>query len=253
MNVSRSLPGFLILLIACSSRDTASQSASATTENGAGAAPSIRSIDASTDAPRIQVVNSVEIPAGPVLGRESTCARPGPHPAIQYVPQQVESFRIDIAPVTCDEWSSCVSAGRCQESARRDFCKYGRAVVSGLDAQDYCRWRNAELPSWAQWHRAVRADRRDGFPTGASWDAARACKRPTNPNSILKRCEYTSESGVVYAMENPNEAEWTRDVECIRGEKMRLAIHLTGNDLGQPALVQKRAEFRCVVATQPAP
>lgn len=257
MRMTKSVAGCLLVLVACSSRDASRQAPAGSGGEGSDGsgrpAPATHSFDAAPDAIRAEATSMVNVQAGPVFGRESTCGRRGPHPAVQHVRQEVAAFRIHVAPATCEQWASCVAAGGCQESPPREFCKYGRAVVSARDAAAYCAWQHAELPSWGQWHRAIRGDRRDDFPTGATWNASLACKRPTNPGSMMKRCEYVSEHGVEYAMENPNEAEWTRDVDCLNDEQRRVAVDLIGNNLGLPSLGQKRAEFRCVASAQPAP
>lgn len=244
-----------LTVISCSSRETSTPPPAEHGPGGSfgatGSSVVIPVVDGAPDAIRIDAVGMIEVRAGAVWGRDSTCGG-GSRPAIQYVRQEVPGFRIDYSTVTCEQWANCVAAGACPVGPSRVSCKYNHAVPTRTDAEMFCRWRNASLPSWAQWIRAVRGDTRDYFPTGSAWDPARACRRPSVPDGPLRRCEYESDLGVLFAMENPNEAEWTRDVECFHGESRSLAVDVVGNDLGLPSLGQKRAEFRCVADQQPA-
>lgn len=195
------------------------------------------------------VTAMIDVAGGSVWGRQSLCGRDGAEklPAIQYVLQRVDAFRIDHHTVSCAEWADCAAAGGCQKAeSERDVCKDEQAVVTDADAHAYCRWRKSHLPTWAQWHRAIRADRKDAYPTGPTWDPSRGCQNPSLPDGVMKRCEYVSDHGVLFAMHNPHHGEWTSDVDCLGGEKRRLAVDLMGFELGVPSWGTKAAEFRCV-------
>ncbi|MGC4092104.1 MAG: SUMF1/EgtB/PvdO family nonheme iron enzyme [Polyangiaceae bacterium] len=85
---------------------------------------------------------------------------------------EVKSFWLDRHEVTVAEYERCVALGQCQAAgygaggerfARAD---YPVSFVSFVDAQSYCRFRRARLPSEAEFERAARG--RDGrrYPWG---------------------------------------------------------------------------------------
>jgi formylglycine-generating enzyme required for sulfatase activity len=94
----------------------------------------------------------------------------------------LDSFWIDQFEVTNRQYQACVSAGVCTppddpESATRysyyedaKFDNYPVINVTWLDASTYCQWRNARLPTEAEWEKAARGDIGNIYPWGDSFE-----------------------------------------------------------------------------------
>lgn len=92
----------------------------------------------------------------------------------------LDSFYIDKFEVTNSRYSDCVSSGVCQPPVVKsskthsdyygnfEFNDYPVIYVNLYMAKTYCAWRNAQLPTEAEWEKAARGTDRRTYPWGES-------------------------------------------------------------------------------------
>jgi formylglycine-generating enzyme required for sulfatase activity len=98
-------------------------------------------------------------------------------------PVSLAGFWLDRNEVTNAQYSQCVASGAC---APPTTCKKGTPTysdpsradhpvvcVSWQDAQDYCAWAGARLPTEAEWEFAFRGELGHTFPWGDEFDGSR--------------------------------------------------------------------------------
>jgi len=102
-------------------------------------------------------------------------------------PHQVnlKAYAIDQYEVTNARYAECVAAGVCNVPAstasfthdpyygNAEFNNYPMINVSWFDANTYCEWRGARLPSEAEWEKAARGTDARVYPWGNDFD----CKK----------------------------------------------------------------------------
>jgi len=102
---------------------------------------------------------------------------------------QMDGYFIDETEVTNAQYAMCVAAGACNEPARRTatyhpayygsdaYADYPVIFVNWFDAETFCDWRNARLPSEAEWEKGAGFDPDQAiilrYPWGDAFDGTK--------------------------------------------------------------------------------
>jgi eukaryotic-like serine/threonine-protein kinase len=111
----------------------------------------------------------VYVPAGKFLmGSQEGEGESNEHPQHEV---SLDAFWIDRTEVTNAQYRRCLDAGACKRPTYWDDGEYngvdGPVVgVTWLDAQAYCTWVGARLPSEAEWEKAARGTDGRRYPWG---------------------------------------------------------------------------------------
>ena len=156
-------------------------------------------------------------------GLHGTGARRGPHP-----PGRGRAFCLDRTPVTIDAYQFCVGSGVCTPAVQSDKrCNrpgtdrgdHPVNCVTWLQANNYCAFRRARLPTEEEWEFAARGAEGRAYPWG---DAApfedgspiQALTDGTHP--VGQRPETATPEGIQDLAGNV--WEWTSSVFCMHDD-----------------------------------
>jgi formylglycine-generating enzyme required for sulfatase activity len=91
---------------------------------------------------------------------------------------ELGNFYIDKFEVTNAQYHGCVDSGKCGKPSNSKYFspaggKYKDhpvVYVGWQDAIDFCEWREARLPTEAEWEKAARGTNESNYPWGNDWD-----------------------------------------------------------------------------------
>ncbi|MBN8591259.1 MAG: SUMF1/EgtB/PvdO family nonheme iron enzyme [Anaerolineae bacterium] len=91
--------------------------------------------------------------------------------------QTLASFWLDQTEVTRAMYQQCVTAGDCEVTPDSNYSTQPDQPINNVNwvqAQNYCTWRDARLPTEAEWEYAARGPDELLFPWGNTFDGSRA-------------------------------------------------------------------------------
>ncbi len=109
-----------------------------------------------------------------------------------------EPFWIDRTEVTRAQYQACVDAGVCDEPPASDYSTEENQPINRVtwfQAQAYCEWRGARLPTEAEWEYAARGPDRLIFPWGNEFtgDEANHCDNNCGSQDWASNYDYVNE------------------------------------------------------------
>ena len=96
----------------------------------------------------------------------------------------LDDYLIDVYEVTNSQYADCVAAGACEPPAETstetreqyygnsEYDDYPVTYVDWEAARNYCTWRDARLPTEAEWEKAARGPESFNYPWGNIFDGS---------------------------------------------------------------------------------
>jgi formylglycine-generating enzyme required for sulfatase activity len=137
----------------------------------------------------------------------------------------VKTFAMDRTEVTVDAYAKCVSAGGCSPAGTgHDDCNAKRDAsgdepincVTFPQAEAYCEWRHARLPTEEEWEYAARGKEGRVHPWGDGHPKNRACylRKPAGQRTCSVASHPVDKTPEGIFDLGGNVAEWTTSAYC---------------------------------------
>lgn len=136
----------------------------------------------------------------------------------------LDSFYIDKYEVTNALYKTCVDSGACQPPLKISsetrpvyfgnpaFNDYPVVYVDWYMAENFCKWRGAQLPTEAQWEKAARGTDGRSYPWGEGIDCSQANYLECNLGDTAQVGQYESGVSIYDAYDmTGNVYEWVAD------------------------------------------
>ena len=131
----------------------------------------------------------------------------------------LDAFWIDQTEVTNAQYARCVAEGGCSEPLYTNFyddpayADHPIIWISRTEAEAYCAWAGARLPSEIEWEKAARGTDGRVFPWGDKFDVARVNCYESGIRGTQPVGSYPGGASPYGVLDmSGNVCEWTRDL-----------------------------------------
>jgi formylglycine-generating enzyme required for sulfatase activity len=125
----------------------------------------------------------------------------------------LKAFSIDRTEVTRGDYAACVAAKRCKAPAHEETAPDPKLPMTNVDwaeAQAYCKFAGARLPTEAEWEKAARGTDGRIYPWGDTFDEARCNTRESGISTTTPVGRYPNGASPYHIQDMAgNVWEWT--------------------------------------------